>query len=74
LIFGINFILNVLWTVLFFGLKKLELAFIEIILLEISILMMILICWKINKKSSYLLWPYFVWVGFASILNLLAFR
>lgn len=72
LIFGINFILNILWSVLFFGLKYTRLAFIEIILFWISILTMILITRKITKKSSWLLLPYLVWVAFASVLNYLA--
>jgi tryptophan-rich sensory protein len=72
LVFGINFILNILWSVLFFGLKLLQLAFIEIIILWISILAMILITRTISKKSSWLLLPYLLWVGFASVLNYMA--
>lgn len=73
LVFGINFVLNIFWTFLFFSLKELKIAFIEIIVLEISIASMIWVCWKIDRRSSYLLLPYFLWVGFASVLNFLAF-
>ena len=69
LLFGINFLLNILWSVLFFGLKQTQLAFFEIILLWFSILMVILGVNKISKKSSWLLLPYLIWVAFASILN-----
>jgi tryptophan-rich sensory protein len=72
LIFGINFVLNILWSVLFFGLKVTQIAFIEIILFWISILCMILITRNISKKSSWLLVPYLLWVAFASVLNYLA--
>ena len=72
LVFGINFILNIFWSVLYFGLKNPGLAFIEIILLEISIIAMIILTYKISKKSSYLLIPYFLWVAFASLLNFLS--
>ena len=72
LIFGINFILNILWSVLFFGLKQTQIAFIEIILFWFSILAMILITRNISKKSSWLLVPYLLWVAFASVLNYLA--
>ncbi len=72
LVFAINFILNILWSVLFFQLKNPFLAFIEIIFLWFSILIMIIVTWKIDKKASYLLVPYLVWVLFASILNVLA--
>ena len=70
--FGINLLLNVLWSVLFFGLKKTNLAFFELILLWISILFMIFTTWKVNKQSAWLLVPYAFWVGFAGILNYLA--
>jgi tryptophan-rich sensory protein len=72
LIFGINFILNILWSVLFFGLKQTKIAFIEVILFWFSILAMILITRSISKKSSWLLVPYLLWVAFASVLNYLA--
>jgi benzodiazapine receptor len=72
--FGINFVLNILWSALFFGLKQTKIAFVCIILLWLSILSIILFMDKINRKSSWLLVPYLVWVAFASILNsLIAF-
>ena len=70
-LFVINFALNILWSVIFFGLKLPALAFIEIILLWVSILFLILKTKKINKTASYLLWPYLVWVTFATLLNIL---
>ena len=71
-VFGFNFLLNIYWSILYFHFKNPTAAFIEIILLWISILMMILITWKINKKSAYLLIPYLLWVSFAAILNFLS--
>ena len=72
LAFGINFFLNILWSYLFFYLKQIRLAFFEIIILEISIIYLIIYTYKIDKKASYLLIPYLIWVGFASVLNYLA--
>jgi benzodiazapine receptor len=72
LIFGINFILNILWSILFFGLKQPQIAFIEVLLFWLSILAMILVTRKITKKSSCLLIPYLVWVAFASVINYMA--
>ncbi len=71
LVFGINFILNILWSILFFELKIPLVSFIEIIILEMSIIGMIIFTYKSNKISSYLLIPYLVWVAFASVLNFL---
>ena len=70
--FSINFILNIFWSVLYFGLKNPLLSFFELILLWISILAMILVTYNINKTSSYLLWPYLAWVSFAGVLNYLS--
>ena len=67
--FGIQLFLNFLWSILFFGNQLISLALIEIILLWISIIVNIFLCYKISKKSAYLLLPYLLWVSFASVLN-----
>lgn len=71
--FGINLVLNALWSYLFFGLKNPTLSFFELILIWVTILGMIITSYKIDKKSSYLLIPYLVWVSFAGILNFVIF-
>lgn len=68
-IFFIHFALNVGWNAIFFGLKLPILAFIEMIILWISIAITILVFKTINKTSAYLLIPYIIWVSFALILN-----
>ena len=70
-VYGLNFILNILWSLLFFTLKKPKLAFAEIIILWLSIAGMILVSWKIDKKAGWLLLPYLLWVAFASVLTFL---
>jgi translocator protein len=69
-IFSAQLLLNFLWSVIFFKLHLPLLAFIEIILLWILILMLIINFWKFSKPAAYLLMPYLAWVSFASILNL----
>jgi translocator protein len=70
-VYGVNFILNILWSYLFFTLKLPLFAFIEIIFLAISIILMISISLKMDKKAAYLLIPYLLWVLFATLLNYL---
>jgi len=70
--FGINLILNALWSVLYFGLRQPLWAFFEIILILISIIYMIIITRKIYMKSAWMLVPYLIWVSFAAVLNFLS--
>jgi len=70
LIFGIQLILNALWSILFFGLKSPLSAFIEIIILWFAILISIIKFHKISEKAGLLLIPYILWVSFAAFLNL----
>lgn len=72
--FGLQLILNALWSFLFFGLQNPFLAFIEITILWIAILITILTFYKIKKVASTLLVPYIMWVTFATILNYFIWR
>lgn len=68
-IFGINLVLNALWSILFFGFRKPGLAFIDLIAIWITIVMMIFIAGGIDRKAGWLLVPYLLWVSFAGFLN-----
>ncbi|MFZ5982645.1 MAG: TspO/MBR family protein [Patescibacteria group bacterium] len=68
-IFAVQIILNVLWSVLFFGMRSPGLALLEIVVLWVAILLNILAFSRVNKISGYLLWPYLLWVSFAIYLN-----
>jgi tryptophan-rich sensory protein len=72
LIFGINLLLNILWSVFYFGMKELKIAFFDLILLWISIWFMIFLTYKVDKKAAWLLVPYLLWVSFAGVLNYLS--
>lgn len=69
LIFGIQLVLNVLWSFLFFGLRSPYYGLIGIIFLWLTILMTIFQFRNISKAASYLLIPYLLWVSFAALLN-----
>lgn len=68
-IFGGQLILNILWSVLFFGLHSPLAAFVEIIILWSAILWTILAFRKISRTAAWLLLPYILWVSFAAVLN-----
>jgi benzodiazapine receptor len=69
IIFGIQLVLNILWSFLFFGLRSPYYGFVEIIFLWLAILLTIIQFRNISKTASYLLVPYILWVSFAALLN-----
>jgi len=62
--------LNFLWSFIFFGANFFLLSLINILLLDIFVWCMIYLFYKKNKISAYLLIPYFLWILFATYLNL----
>lgn len=63
-------VLNFSWTPIFFGTHNISLALLVIVLLDVMVLFNILEFYKISQKSAYLLIPYFIWILFATYLNL----
>lgn len=68
-IFAIQLLLNLLWSIIFFGMRSIIGGAFEISILWILILTNIIIFFRISKIAGYLLIPYFLWISFASILN-----
>lgn len=68
-IFVIQLVLNFLWSVLFFNFHQLGLAFIEMMLLWGSIVVMMVLFYKVNKLAALINIPYLLWVTFAAVLN-----
>ena len=69
LIFGVQLFLNLMWSIIFFAVQSPFYAFIEIILLWITIVITMIYFYKISKPATYLLIPYILWVTFAALLN-----
>lgn len=68
-VYGVQLVLNAVWSYLFFGSRLLGFAFGEIIILWIAIAANIYFFKKISKGAAYLLVPYILWVSFAALLN-----
>ncbi len=68
-IFGIQFVINVLWSFLFFGLRSPILGLADIILLWILIAATIAAFYRVRKSAAWLLIPYICWVTLATALN-----
>lgn len=69
-LFGVNIFLRMLWSPLFFNLRRPDWALIEISFLWLSIVALILGLAPISAMSTVLLIPYLFWVTFAVALNL----
>ena len=67
--FGFHLMLNVLWSVLFFGLQQPGWSAVEIVLLWCSIVVSIVLFYRHSRLAAGLLVPYLMWVTFASYLN-----
>jgi len=68
-IFAVQLTLNAAWSFLFFGLKNLFLAFLEILILWAAVIITIRSFYSISRTAGLLLLPYILWVSFAAVLN-----
>ena len=73
-IFIIQLFLNTLWSYLFFGLHRPDMAFFDIVALWVAILIVMLLFWREDRYAGALLLPYLAWVSFASYLNFTLWR
>ena len=67
--FVIQLFFNLAWTQLFFRMKNPKLALIDIILTIIFTALTIYYFYQVNYIAAALLVPYFIWISFASYLN-----
>lgn len=68
-LFALNGFLNISWSLFFFRLQRPDWAFVEVIVLWLSILVLIVYCGRFSKRAAALLVPYLAWVSFAAALN-----
>lgn len=68
-LFFVQLLLNATWSFLFFGLRRPDYAFGEILLLWAAILATMIAFWKVRPLAGALFVPYLAWVSFATYLN-----
>ena len=68
-IWGVQMVLNFLWSPTFFGAKTMGLALVIILLLLASIVLFIFRVWDRDRLAASLFVPYAAWVAFATLLN-----
>ncbi len=74
LLFVLQLVLNSVWSLLFFGLHRIDLALIDIILLLASIIATTIAFYRHSLVAAWLLIPYLAWVSFATVLNFAIWR
>lgn len=72
--FGLNAVLNVAWSLLFFKLHRPDWSLAEVPLLWASIALLMAATRRYSTLAAALLLPYLLWVSFAAVLNLAVVR
>ncbi len=67
--FLVQLALNAAWSPVFFGLHRIGLALLVIVLLWVAIAVTVHRFFRISPPAGWLLMPYLFWVSFAVILN-----
>ncbi len=73
-VFGVQLFLNAIWSGVFFGMRRMDWALINVGALWLSILANIVAFWMVEPLSGLLLVPYLGWVTFAASLNYAVYR
>jgi tryptophan-rich sensory protein len=73
-LFGVQLLLNVAWSWIFFGMHQPGWAFVEVVILWLAIVATTVAFFRCSKVAGWLLVPYMAWVSFASILNFAIWR
>lgn len=74
IIFTLQLLLNLMWSLVFFGLNSPFGALLDIVCLWLTILAAIFCFYKVSTVAGWLMVPYLVWVSFAVILNFQIWR
>jgi benzodiazapine receptor len=69
LLFLLQLALNAAWPWLFFGYRRLDLAFYGAAALCIAIFGTAVAFWRVSRGAALMLLPYLAWVGFACVLT-----
>jgi len=72
--FAVQLSLNAAWSPVFFGLQRIGLALVNIILLWLAIAGTTVAFWRVMPAAGILFVPYLAWVSFASALNFAIWR
>lgn len=73
-VYGVQLVLNFFWSAVFFGLRRIGWAALEMAALWIAIALTIALFYPVDATAAALLVPYLIWVSFAFVLNVAIWR
>lgn len=68
-LFGLQLVLNLAWSPVFFAMHQIQWALYLLIALELVVWAMVYMFWRVRRLAGLLLLPYVVWLAFATLLN-----
>ena len=69
MVFLVQFVLNLAWSPVFFGMHLLTPALYLLIAIDVAVIATVVLFWKVRPLAAWLLVPYLAWVLFATALN-----
>ncbi|MEM9223626.1 MAG: TspO/MBR family protein [Pseudomonadota bacterium] len=67
--YGLQLVFNAAWSFLFFGIKRMDWALVDALLMFAAIAVTIVLFAPVSSLAAWLMVPYLCWVGFAAVLN-----
>ena len=68
-LFAVQLVLNMSWSIVFFGLRSVGAALVVILVLLLAIIATTVVFWQRERVAGMLFLPYLGWVAFATALN-----
>lgn len=68
-LWGLQIVANALWSYFFFGMRRMDVALVDVAILWLSIAVFIVAAWPVAPLASLLFLPYLAWVTAAAALN-----
>ena len=68
-LFGVQLILNLLWSVVFFGRRQVRAGLVEMVVLLVALAATVVAFARVRLVAAVLLVLYLAWTSFAAVLN-----
>ena len=69
LLYTVQLVLNVLWSLFFFVMERPDLALVDAAVLDVVVIAMVIVYGRIDKAAGLCLVPYAAWMLFATAIN-----